>query len=133
MEENENTPKQAEEALTDTVKKEEYDRLKNEFDAFRQKTEAEERARQRREEMREALKKAGARQEEMIELLLFSPEAADPDKNADAAAQSLRRRYGACFQAPKLKGMDPLSPPAGEREPDPDTLTDEEYYSRRVR
>lgn len=140
MEQNEKTPSAPEtepasgpdpaEREEHSVSAEEYRRLKEEFEAFREHTRQENAARARREELKAALRKAGARQETMIDLLLCAPEA--EQGTPEEALKSLMGRYAVCFTGPAARGVEPLSPPMSALEEDPDDLSDEEYYRRRI-
>lgn len=140
MEQNEKTPldREAEPASgpvpaengEHSVSAEEYRRLKEEFEAFREHTRQENAARVRREELKTALRKAGARQETMIDLLLCAPEA--EQGSTEEALRNLMGRYAMCFTGPAARGMEPLSPPRSNPEEDPDDLSDEEYYRRSI-
>ena len=68
--------------------------------------------------------------EELLELLLCAPEANEESLPPNDAAARLKSRFGACFETPAARGVDPVSPPRASALPEDRDLSDEEYYRR---
>lgn len=110
---------------------EKYDLLKKEYDNYVERTERERRARERRESMLQALRRAGVQRDDMLELLMQTREAMAEESDADQTAGVLKNRYGFCFEKPVLRGVERLSPPSGAKAgTDTENMTDDEYYAR---
>ena len=91
-------------------------------------------ARLKRDALRSALAAAGAEAEDLAALLAEKADPAlilpaeDGSFDATAAAEKLKKEYPSCFSAAKAGVWNPPLTPW--REPDPDSLSDEEYYRR---
>ena len=91
-------------------------RIRSEFDAFRQTTQAERTARQRQDVIRAALRRAGAN-EQAVDLLALAVSTTAEDWDGDAlrdeaaALAPVRGQYAAFFATPAPLPTDPISPP----------------------
>lgn len=109
------------------------EKVRAEFDAYRQKVEAERATAGKAALLTDALRAAGVQRESALKLLL---RAADMDAltiadgkltNADVAVAALRGEYGDLFGEEREQGVPRTQPPVGGGA-DLDALPDEDYY-----